>query len=389
MKLSLGLRIALVAALAYLLLVGACRKESPCPASTDGKGRDRRGEAHPANALPLGVDRPRQAPGTDEPAARETPAEPPSAVGRQQQAASAPAERETASQPSDNSDTCIAAGLQAFRHGRNAEAVDRFYKAFEMDPARLDALRCMCEALVADERYDQAAEIYEMIVEMDRHDHLSRFNLAVIYTRLGRFTDAEAAYNALLADRGDYIRARYNLAVLQQAQGKLADAAETWQKVIRCDHELPSAHASLGQVYLDLGDVEAAMAHYAEAAKLRPREVGGWINLAAASRAAGFLGRAHVAMQRAVDLAPEDADLWRQLGQLQLDLHRSTGRRELLDRACASWRKSLALDPNQPELRDWLKTYRSSAPTSRDSNGAGQPATRSCTPPDGSSSPGR
>ena len=361
--------IAIVAAMAFFPAAPGCRKDSPCPSSTDDKDHNSNPEAHPAGASPPGAD------GSQQPssiaasvaAARDALAEhlfDPS-VWKQTRSAITEAAAETARQLSDDEDTYIAAGLRAFRRGENALAAERFYKAFEIDPTRLDALHCMCEALVADQSYDQAVDIYEMIVEMDREDHVSRFNLGVIYSRLRRFGEAEAVYTALLGERGDYVRARYNLAVLYQAQGKLADAAETWQMVIRCNHELPSAHASLGQVYLDLGEAEAAMVHYGEAAKLRPKEVGGWVNLAAASQAAGSLGRAHVAMQRAVHLAPEDADLWRELGNLQLDLHRSTGRRELLDQACASWQRSLALDGDQGELQDWLATYRPAGPTTR------------------------
>jgi len=262
-------------------------------------------------------------------------------------------------------DSYLGEGLRALAKGENSLAAEAFYKAFETDPTRIDALKYMCEALLAEESYDQAVQIYEMLVEMDRQDHLSRFNLAVVYSRLKRFGEAEQVYAELLCERQDYVRARYNLAVLYQGQGKLSEAAKQWQEVIRQSPDLSSARACLGQVYLDLGQARRAMLQYAEAAKLRPKEAGAWTNLAEASKAAGFLGRAHVAMQRAVELSSEDAGLWRRLGQLQLQLHRSTGRRELLDCACESWQRSLSLDGNQQDVRDWLETYRTPRPATK------------------------
>jgi len=253
--------------------------------------------------------------------------------------------------------THLAAGIRALERGDNKIAADCFYRAFQRDPNHVGALYGLSEALVADKEYERAVPIYEMIVGMAEDDYVSRFNLAVILSRLRRFGQAEDVYRRLLEDRPDALQARYNLATLYQVQGKLAAARDQWRKVITDAPHLPSAHAALAEVCMDMGDPGAAMASYAEAAKLRPKEVSSWRNLALAAERAGNFGTAIVATRRAAALAPADARPWARLGRLQLELHRRTGERRFLAEAIEAWRKSLQLDPDQKDIRDWLETY--------------------------------
>jgi len=253
--------------------------------------------------------------------------------------------------------THLAAGIRALQRGDNKIAADCFYRAFQLDGNHMGALYGLTEALVADKQYEKAVPIYEMIVGMAEDDYVSRFNLAVILSRLRRFGQAEDVYRRLLEDHQDALQARYNLATLYQAQGKLAAARDQWRKLIADAPHLPSAHEALGEVCMDLGDPAAAMSAYAEAAKLRPKQVGSWENLAVAAEQAGSFGRAIVATRRALALAPGDGRLWARLGRLKLELHRRTGRRRFLTEAIDAWRKSLQLDPDQKDIRDWLATY--------------------------------
>lgn len=251
----------------------------------------------------------------------------------------------------------ITAGISALDRGDYAVATDCFYQAFRLEPGHLGVLRGLVEVLVADQKYERAVPVYEMILGLAPEDSVSRFNLAVVLSRLWRFDRAEELYRRLLDDNEEYVQARYNLATLYQAQGKLADARDAWKDVLARAPHLASAHGALAEVEMDLGNSKAAMAAYAQAAKLRPKEVSAWVNLAVASQAVGSYGRAVLAMGKAVDLAPEDAHLWAQLGEIQLQLHRGSKERKFLQDAIRSWRQSLLLDPSQKEIRDWLLTY--------------------------------
>ena len=255
--------------------------------------------------------------------------------------------------------------------GDFAAAVEDFRRAAELAPGDLDVLEGLAVALTAAERHQDAAIVYQAIIaatnraaggEMSPAGRAARFNLAVALMRLGRLDEAEAPLREILTDDEDDVRARFNLATLHQARGHLAEARQEWSRVLALGESLPArerafANASLGEVLTDLGDIAGAAKAYGEAARLDPNEPSSWSNLAVAARATGSLGRAAVAARRAAKLSPDDPSVWALAGQVLLDLHRATNDRDLLAEAVEAWRRSVALDPNQPALREHLRMY--------------------------------
>lgn len=99
------------------------------------------------------------------------------------------------------------------------------------------------------------------------------------------------------------------------------------------------------------------MAAFAAAANAEPDAAGHWAGLGIAARAAGELGRSAAALTRATRLAPDDADLWRELGATQVEIHFTTNDPAPLAAAVEAWQRSLALDPDQPELARRAQRY--------------------------------
>ncbi len=263
--------------------------------------------------------------------------------------------------PEDDPNFFVAAADRALAANDPNEAVEMMYRAVELNPIRLASLRGLAVSLVAARRFRETVPTYDCILAMDPNDRTARFNLALALSRLRDFGRAENEYRVLVEKNENFIEARYNLAMLYHAQGKLQYARQTWVKVIELAPKTASAHGMLGEVYMDLDKPAEAMDCFAEAAKLKPKEVAGWLNLAAAARRAGSYGRALVALSRAEKLAPEDALVQYRRGELLLELHRTTEKPELLTQAITAWRRSLKLDPSQTELSD--KLARLGAPT--------------------------
>ncbi len=266
-----------------------------------------------------------------------------------------------ASRRQNDPDHHVDAGRAAMRLEDLALAAECFYRAIYLDPMHEQALRGLAAALVGAERYEEAVDILEMIVGLAPADRVSRFDLGVVQTRLGRLKRAELTFRRVLGsdDITDplLLKSAYNLAGVYQAQGKLADARDLWRRIAKRAPHLAGAHTQLGEVSMKLSDFDGAMAAYAEAAKLQPRNVGAWLNLATASRAAGSYGRAVIAVRRAAGLAPKDAVVWNRLGELLIELHRETGQREFVVYAIDAWRKSLGCDAEQDDVRKLLETY--------------------------------
>ncbi len=253
----------------------------------------------------------------------------------------------------------LAAGDRALALGQYDTAVRCMYRAVDLNPTRTDSLRCLAVALVAAQRFDEAVPVYESILGPAPADRTARFNLALALGRVRNFRRCEIEYRKLLQADERFVQGWYNLATLYQAQGRLAEARRTWREVIRLAPQLPSAHSCLAEVLLDLGESAEAMRAYLEAAKLRPKQVTAWMNVAFAAREAGSYGHAVVALRRATGLAPNDADAWARLGEVLIELHRATEKRQFLLDAIGAWRESLKLDAAQGELREKLRRYES------------------------------
>jgi tetratricopeptide (TPR) repeat protein len=257
-------------------------------------------------------------------------------------------------------------GNLAIGRGQCALAVELFSMAGLVAPSEGEwilALKGKANALVLSERYADAARVFRRLVEADRADRTSRFNLAVTLTRLRQFSEAEGLYLELLGEQADHVQARYNLASLYQGQGKLAQAREQWRQVVRQAPQLASAQAALGEVLLQLGRADEAQAAYREAALLAKNDPAVWSGLALASRAAGHLEAAAAAARRSVQLAERDAAAWRLLGDVLLDLYRLTDDARYRSEAAEAWRRSLALDGSQDDLRRILATAGGEATT--------------------------
>ena len=360
-------RLAIILAVLAAICCGqGCRKKSSPGQSPASQPAD--GDRHEAKDIPrIGLSQLK--PLTEAPS---SPARSQPAPATQPGPSSGPASRPSAaSRPAtvdlNNPQTHVRAGDEAMARGDYLAAAACFEQARALDPADLDALEGLGLALTAAGKHERALRVYRAIIAAAPAEaaRTARFNLGVTLMRLRRLGQAESVFRQLSADEVGDVRSRFNLAICCGAQGKLADARDEWLGVLANAQALPIAdrafaYASLGEAHLDLGSPGKALEAYSMATKLAPKDAAAWLNLATAARACGSLGRAQVAAQKAASLAPDNPAAWSLLGDVLLELHRLTGKREFLDRAGKAWTKSLALNDDQPALRQKLSACRAS-----------------------------
>lgn len=226
-----------------------------------------------------------------------------------------------------------------------------------MNPSHIDALEGLAIVLARAGRREEAIPVYKNLLELGSQKREVRFDLAIACMEARQFGQAEQLFKELLDEDETDMKSRYNLATVYHATGKLHDAKDAWQEIARLRPDFIGAREKLGEVLLDLGDAKAAMKEYLHVANLRRDDVDAWRNLAIAADAAGSLGRATVALQKAIELKPDRADIRADMGNLKLRLHRETGEKKFLVEAVAAWRESLKLDKDQPDIRKKLETY--------------------------------
>jgi tetratricopeptide (TPR) repeat protein len=114
------------------------------------------------------------------------------------------------------------------------------------DPTNGDAWRLLTGAYVGLGRNEQTAEVCDR--ELGRHPRLAQLanNCAVAYQRLGRATDAEAAYRHAI-DLGLASVGHANLGRLFEHLGRTADAEQEYARAAETEEEPARQHFRRGQ----------------------------------------------------------------------------------------------------------------------------------------------
>jgi TolB-like protein/tetratricopeptide (TPR) repeat protein len=170
---------------------------------------------------------------------------------------------------SNQADTYIGIAEVYGQLNQNNEAEEALRKAIDADVSYWASFNAMGNFLLAEGRYLEAAEFYQMYI--NRSDN-----------------DAEA-YN--------------NLGVAYYLAGEFRKAAEAWDEAIRI-RPGRNAYSNTGTMYFYLGDFELAAERYAMAANLSPNDYVMWGNLADAYYfQEGFEQVSEVTYKRAISLA--------------------------------------------------------------------------------------
>ena len=136
-------------------------------------------------------------------------------------------------------------------------------------------------------------------------DYAEAYNsLGVVYSRLGRHAQAQAAYRKVLELDPTSERAYENLGVDALGAGDLPTAADALTRALALSPQLAGAHNALAAVYLRQGRVTDAAAEWTTALKLDPRMFDALYNVATTLYDAGRREEARPYLERFVKEAP-------------------------------------------------------------------------------------
>ena len=172
----------------------------------------------------------------------------------------------------------FATGIEASRSGDNAAAIDAFQSALDLSPTCLEC----------------------------------HYNLAIAYTALERFADAEGEFQSVLRLRDDYAAAYYGLSNIYTRQGRATEAANARSEANRLALErvaVGRAQAedavARGVTFLNAGNVADAIGRFEAAVELDATLAVAhyWLGLSLQQSGRDDLARS--ALQRYLQLASE------------------------------------------------------------------------------------
>jgi tetratricopeptide (TPR) repeat protein len=167
------------------------------------------------------------------------------------------------------------------------------------------------------------------------------FDAALELHRQGKLAEAEQLYQGVLELDRHHLGSLHNLGLVRLQQGRLQEAASLLRRFTDLEPREATAHNSLGAVYRAMGENADAIRHFEQAIALAPDLAAAHGNLGAALQAQGRLAEALAAHERALTLDPSSADAAAEndLGNLLQSLGRHGD-------AVARYERALALQPD-------------------------------------------
>ncbi len=202
------------------------------------------------------------------------------------------------------------------KHKKTLDYVEKAEKAIGKEKPEVVDLRA--QALVDQEKYEEAAAIYQQLIDQDKTNDRYYFLLGEVYYEGKRFTDAEAAFRKAIELNENNVDAYNNLGYMFAENNMHLDEA---QKLIEKALELrPNAGYiidSLGWVYFQKGDVEKALELLEKAMSLSKDDPVMFDHLGDAYRAKGEKAKALKYWERAIELDPSMTEVQKKIDELK------------------------------------------------------------------------
>ena len=158
------------------------------------------------------------------------------------------------------------------------------------------------------------------------------------------FSDAIISYQRALDIDSLNLNALRNLGFILAIGGDHKNAIKLWERADRHGVADADVYSNLGVSYSKLGETEKSLDNYRFAIELDQENVGYMRDFATTALNAGIFEPAHIAMEAAIKLAPEDPEINYLLGNCHAGVGESV-------KAQRNYRKAIELGYDNPELR--------------------------------------
>ena len=245
-------------------------------------------------------------------------------------------------------------GLILEAGGRVDEASEEYRRSVDLDPDSALARNNLGNLRKRAGDLADAEEWYLRAIEADPYFMGSYNNLALVYQARGDLERAIDLYDRALAKKPGSAVVLNNLGSLYFSSGRHDEARSAWESAAESDPTYTSPWNNLAGLAITLGDLEQAEMHLGRALELDPRYGDARLNLATVRLARNDRAGAREELLRATEDPRSAAKAWRRIGAIEIE----QGRPEEAQRA---WRRSLELEPRQPQLRAELERLAAAA----------------------------
>ncbi|HEY5567955.1 MAG TPA: tetratricopeptide repeat protein [Gammaproteobacteria bacterium] len=240
-----------------------------------------------------------------------------------------------------------ALGELYLRMGRYAEAERAFERALTLNANDVPALTGLADAYLGQQRVAEAEQRYRQAVGLQPGNWRTYNSLGNFLYANGRYAEAAEAYGEVVAvDRGN-ATGWANLASSSMLTGDFAQAAHAFERAMEVQPS-PRTLMNLGMMHYYLGEAGLAKAALEKAIEMAPQDYLAWSNLGDVLAFSGDSAAAHSAFIEAERLAREQLEVnSRDPGRI-IDLAWITAMLGRLDEAERLIDTALTLAPTDP-----------------------------------------
>jgi tetratricopeptide (TPR) repeat protein len=277
----------------------------------------------------------------------------------------------------DSLDVRVVLGLTYELNGRLEDAVAHYEEAIRVDPLNPRLYHHAARAHLNAQHWAQALANYHAALDLVPRDVEAMLGLVRVWVAQGRFDEAERFLARQLKELGDAPELYVALGVVYREAKQAEEAVRAFERAIALKAEYPQAYFYLAAQLDQLGHQEEARANLRRTLELDPKHPDAMNYLGYLDAESGQnLSEAKALIERALELDPENgayvdslgwvcfkmgrldeavAHLERAAGLLDTDpvifdhLGEAYVARRDVERARASWRRALELNPSQAD----------------------------------------
>ena len=232
------------------------------------------------------------------------------------------------------------------------EAVSNYQAILDLTPHDLEAIMGLVRVWISQKHFERAEKLLaKKLLELDHPPELYVI-LGILYREAEQAAEAIRAFERAVAFREDYAQAHFYLAAQLDQLDRKDAARRQLRRTIELDEQHADALNYLGYLDADEGvNLKEAKAFIERAMMLDPTNGAYMDSLGWAYFRLGRLDDAIDMLERAAELLSTDPIIFEHLG----DAYFARGGPGDLERARASWRGALDLDPEQPTIVEKLE----------------------------------
>jgi len=212
---------------------------------------------------------------------------------------------------------------QAIEHheaGRYDQAAALYQRILEASPRHADALHLLGVVAYQQGNDTQAVELIGQAIEVDPSQGAFHNMMGLVLCRLGRLKEAEVCLRVAVDREPGLAQAHHNLGKVFQEQSRFQDAADSFTLATGIDPSYLNAHVGLGDAYQSLGEFESAVASYERALGLDGQRVEARYGQACALRGMGDYAGALAGFRSVLEIDSGHGYAHHNLGQVLFKL---------------------------------------------------------------------